>query len=206
MHLVARWAAILQLGCLQWGVASRADTFTYDAGGRLQSSAQSNGLSHTYSFDAEGSILSASHAGTDTTDVNGPGNGIPDWWEYFYFGTRGVDPQASPANDGLSNLLKYAAGFSPLVSISTPPLTLTFQNFSGQDYPHLEFTRFKEAAPLISLEKSADLVSPWQTSQSDYATVSVTDLGDGRERVVLRNLTPLIDTPRVFFRLRVTAP
>jgi YD repeat-containing protein len=183
-----------------------ADSFNYDAAGRLQSSAQSNGLSHTYSFDAEGNVTSASHASTDTTDSSGPGNGIPDWWEYLYFGTRGVDPQASPASDGLSNLLKYAVGFNPLVSVSTSPLTLSFQNFSGQDYPYLEFTRFKEAASFISLERSIDLVSPWQTSQSIYVTVSITDLGDGRERVVLRNLTPLVDTQRVFFRLRVSAP
>jgi YD repeat-containing protein len=184
----------------------QADTFGYDPAGRLQSSAQSNGLSHSYSFDAEGNVLSASHASTDTTDSSGAGNGIPDWWEYLYFGTRGIDPQASPASDGLSNLLKYAVGLSPLFSVSTPPLALTFQNFSGQDYPYLEFTRFKEAASIISLEKSTDLMSAWETSQLIYVTVSVTDLGDGRERVVLRNLTPLVDTPRVFFRLRVTAP
>jgi hypothetical protein len=183
-----------------------ADSFSYDVAGRLQTSVQSNGLSHAYVFDAEGSVLSASHTNTDTTDLSGAGNGIPDWWEYLYFGTRGINPQASPAGDGLSNLLKYAVGFSPLVSISTPPLTLSFQNFSGQDYPYLEFTRFKDAASIISLEKSTDLVSAWQTSQSAYTTVSVTDLGDGRERVVLRNLTPLVDTPRVFFRLRVSAP
>lgn len=200
------FSAWILSGVLSGGTVVRADTFGYDAAGRLQSSAQSNGLSHAYSFDAEGNVLSATHAGTDTTDTNGGGNGIPDWWEYLYFGTRGIDPQASPAGDGLSNLLKYAVGFSPLVSVSTTPLKLTFQNFSGQDYPYLEFTRFKEASSLISLEKSTDLVSAWQTSQLIYVTVSVTDLGDGRERVVLRNVTPLVDTPRVFFRLRVTAP
>jgi hypothetical protein len=200
------FSAWILAGFLIGGTLVQADTFSYDPAARLQSSAQSNGLSHSYSFDAEGSVLSASHASTDTTDSSGAGNGIPDWWEYLYFGTRGIDPQASPAGDGLSNLLKYAVGFDPVVSVSTPPLKLTFQHFSGQDYPHLEFTRFKDAASIISLEKSTNLVSAWQTNQSAYVTVTVTDLGDGRERVVLRHLTPLVDTPRVFFRLRVGAP
>lgn len=42
------------------------------------------------------------------------GNGLPDWWELEYFSHTGVDPDADPDGDGLSNLREYEAGTSPL--------------------------------------------------------------------------------------------
>ena len=191
------------------GIPLKADTFSYDDAGRLLSSVSpSSGINHGYTYDEEANLLTITHSATDTATVgSGAGNGIPDWWELIYFGTRGVVPTASYANDGISNLMKYAFGLNPLVSVSDAPLTLFFQNYTdGQTYPHLEFTRLKEAAAMISLERSIDLMSPWQTEGSIYVTVSVTDLGDDTEYVVVRNLTSLADAPKVFFRLRVTAP
>jgi len=41
------------------------------------------------------------------------GDGIPDNWEYFYFGTIGIDPNADPDGDGLTNLQEYQAGTNP---------------------------------------------------------------------------------------------
>jgi len=35
------------------------------------------------------------------------GNGLPDLWEAAYFSIQGVDPQADPDNDGLSNLQEW---------------------------------------------------------------------------------------------------
>ncbi len=52
------------------------------------------------------------------TDASGnpidtDGNGLPDWWEQQHFGHNGVDPNADPDNDGLSNLQEYQNNTDP---------------------------------------------------------------------------------------------
>jgi len=42
------------------------------------------------------------------------GNGLPDIWEQIYFGRIGVDPNADPDGDGLSNLQEYKFHTNPL--------------------------------------------------------------------------------------------
>jgi hypothetical protein len=39
--------------------------------------------------------------------------GIPDWWQFQYFGTNGIDPYASVAGDGYDNLAKFELGLNP---------------------------------------------------------------------------------------------
>ena len=41
------------------------------------------------------------------------GNGLPDAWERLNFGHIGVDPNADPDSDGLSNKQEYLAGTDP---------------------------------------------------------------------------------------------
>jgi hypothetical protein len=41
------------------------------------------------------------------------GNGLPDAWEQHYFGHLGVDPNADPDGDGLTNLQEYLNGTDP---------------------------------------------------------------------------------------------
>ncbi len=41
-------------------------------------------------------------------------NGLPDAWELQYFGHIGVDPNADPDGDGLTNAQEFAAGSSPV--------------------------------------------------------------------------------------------
>ena len=51
------------------------------------------------------------------TDTIAPGqldtNGLPIAWELLNFGTLGVDPNADPDADGMSNLQEYLAGTNP---------------------------------------------------------------------------------------------
>jgi len=49
----------------------------------------------------------------DWTGIDENTNGIPDWWEYKYFGQLEVDPSADPDGDGFSNLQEYQAGADP---------------------------------------------------------------------------------------------
>jgi hypothetical protein len=44
---------------------------------------------------------------------DGDHNGLPDQWERQYFGTTGVDPNADPDSDGISNLQEYLNGTDP---------------------------------------------------------------------------------------------
>ncbi len=40
-------------------------------------------------------------------------NGLPDWWEKYYFGTIGSDPEGDEDGDGLSNLAEFQAKSNP---------------------------------------------------------------------------------------------
>ena len=64
--------------------------------------------------------------GLPFTDTNGipyylqsgfdpDGSGLPIWWELLYFGQTGVDPNADPDGDGLTNLQEYILGTDPTV-------------------------------------------------------------------------------------------
>ena len=49
----------------------------------------------------------------DWTGVDSNGNGIPDWWEWKYFGQIGIDLNADPDGDGWTNLQEYQNGTNP---------------------------------------------------------------------------------------------
>ncbi len=50
------------------------------------------------------------------TDTDG--NGLPDAWELHYFGQTGVDPNADPDGDGLSNLQEYQQHRDPTSALN----------------------------------------------------------------------------------------
>jgi hypothetical protein len=58
------------------------------------------------------------------------GTGMSDGWEIFYFGTIGVNPNADPDGDGLTNYQEYMGGTNPLVKdnynapLNEPKITL----------------------------------------------------------------------------------
>ena len=47
------------------------------------------------------------------------GNGIPDNWEFQYFGTVHINPDADPDADGVTNLNEYRQGRNPTVAGTT---------------------------------------------------------------------------------------
>lgn len=51
---------------------------------------------------------------TDICGGDSDGNGLPDVWEYKYFGHTGVDPNADSDGDGLSNMQEYLLGGDPM--------------------------------------------------------------------------------------------
>ncbi len=47
-------------------------------------------------------------------------NGLADWWEYYYFGTNGVNKLADPDGDGFATVDEYADRADPLDPVSQP--------------------------------------------------------------------------------------
>ncbi|HEY9249013.1 MAG TPA: RHS repeat domain-containing protein [Rariglobus sp.] len=180
----------------------QADTFVYDNAGRLLTSVQATGLNHAYSYDEEANLLSISHSAADTTGSGGAGNGLPDWWENVYFGATGQNPLGQPTTDGLSSFLKFSLGQSPQVAATGAPLTKTFTAYTdGKTYPMLTFVRAKDAASMLVPEQSVS-GGAWQSGGSYFVTVSINDLGNGTERVVVRSLTALPAAGNLAFRLK----
>jgi hypothetical protein len=170
----------------------------------LQSATQSAGLNHSYSYDEENNLLTVSHSGTGTT-----GNGIPDWWKNYYLGTGVVNPLGNPTQDGVPNLMKYALGLNPNATNSGMLFNASYQTYTdGQIYPYLSYVRSKDAAMTLAfqMQQSSDLTT-WQVESLSFQQMGVAiDLGNGTEQITLRSLTPVAGTPKLFFRLKITAP
>jgi hypothetical protein len=58
-------------------------------------------------------------------NVDSNGDGLPDWWEWQYFGTISLDPSADPTGNGLTILQDYQEGLNPTDYYSGQLPTLT---------------------------------------------------------------------------------
>lgn len=122
-------------------------------------------------------------------------------WQASFFGNPSVepgiaDPHASPAGDGLSNLVKYALGLDPNVRATddAPQLSRETNTLS------LNYSRSLTATNVtITVEWSTDLKN-WS---SDGVTTTVMSESDGLQ--LLRSSVSA-DTPSKFLRLSVTQP
>lgn len=115
-------------------------------------------------------------------------------------------PLDEPANDGVSNLLKYALGLLPLrsspdatprvVIVPAPDADNVVQNYLG-----IEFWRSADAAVVTELEKSGTL-SGWMTAPF---TTLILDGPDAQNRERVRLLTGILvkNDPRQFLRLKI---
>lgn len=137
------------------------------------------------------------------TDDN-DNDGLPDWWERQFFGNdlSFSTATSSPANDGISNLLKYALGLNPLINgnaaiprpvIESGFLTMTIAKPVG--YPVVGITYVVESAGALSNP------SPWSS-----ATTTV--LIDNGTTLKVRDNTSATPSPgnKRVMRLKVTRP
>jgi len=104
------------------------------------------------------STVATAYLYTPTADSNG--NGLPDWWEAYYFGSpTGADANADNSGTGMNNLQKYLAGLNPLDPNSRLAITAVFPVNGGWeiDFPAI-------SGKVYRLEYNSDLTlsNSWQ--------------------------------------------
>ena len=128
-------------------------------------------------------------------------------WKSIYFTAAELldpsvsDDTATPAGDGLNNLLKYALGLNP--HQATAAVTRGTTVVSGQTYLTLSYTRAKRATGIQSfVETSSDLAS-WAWGPGAAVLTATADQGE-TERLTWRDTTPILPAnPKRFIRLRI---
>src|SRR5690606_5876752 len=111
-------------------------------------------------------------------------------------------PEATPANDGVANLVKYSIGVGPLESASGRIPEAVFEGVDGDEgYPVVSYVRDTLAAGVtMGVAVSADL---------DFVTdlgstvITTEDLGGGLERISVRSNASCAVHKRQFFKLVV---
>ena len=111
-------------------------------------------------------------------------------------------PDACPVGDGVSNLLKYSQGFSPLLSAygsggSQP----TVQPLNG--YLTLTYLRLKNTTDLVYTPEFTDDLVNWRSGATYMTEVSAADVDATKQQVVVRSLFPVSSKARQAMRLRV---
>ena len=111
---------------------------------------------------------------------------------------------ATPASDGLPNLIKYALGLTSTVSGNDGHLSYGSVNDSGADYLTFIYTRPTPAPTDITyvVETSGDLAA-W----SSFGLVQVgSTMNAGLQTLTIRDSVPISSSTKRFMRLKITQP
>jgi hypothetical protein len=133
-------------------------------------------------FAVKGQLVATRTTGNTTTPT------FAEWIDSKFQGQTDpniVGPDADPDNDGLPNFVEYALGLDPKVeNQATRPVTVTLDP-SSQNEVVVQYVRPKglSANKVDYAFKTTDVLGNWTPLQ---ATEEVTDLGDGNERVSIR--------------------
>ncbi|MGB6219544.1 hypothetical protein [Haloferula sp.] len=138
-----------------------------------------------------------------TSSFSTGGGGFDAWPDLTDLPEALRGPDATPAGDGVANLIKYAIGIGPLESAAERiPQEVAQISVADETYPLVCFTRDTSAIGISArIEVAASL---------DFATdlgvtvISTEDLGNGLERICVRSNVPYSDQLRQFFRLKVS--
>lgn len=111
---------------------------------------------------------------------------------------------ASPAGDGVPNLLKYYLGLP--AKVAAPPEQLprgSLLSVSNLLFLALHYERDKAATDVNCVAEVSDDLAAWFSGPAHTRMASVTDLG-WKERVAVRDLTPVDMMAARFMRLRLS--
>ncbi len=137
------------------------------------------------------------------------GSGGYDQWRAANFTAAEVastaisGPNATPAGDGISNLMKYALGLNPHVDTSSSLPRTEIVNLSGLNYQQLRLVSPVSTSVTYAGEVSPDL-SAWSSLATDVeVTVQANTPSAGQTTRLFRDKTPIGPIKR-FIRLRAT--
>lgn len=113
-------------------------------------------------------------------------------------------PAATPAQDNVPNLVKYALGLSPHEAGLKDRVTAALSAQPGGSYLTCTYTLPEPTAPDITtaMEASSDLLA-WNS----IGLTTISDTSDGTTRsITVRDASPITGQNQRFMRLRVTKP
>jgi len=104
--------------------------------------------------------------------VDTDGNGLPDWWEFEFFGHyTGTDPNADPDHDGMSNLAEWIAGTNPTNAASVLRASIVSNNLSG-----VVVSWSSTAGKTYWLARSTNLLTGFSTINTNIAATAPTNI------------------------------
>ena len=124
-------------------------------------------------------------------------------WQLDRFDEQDSSPAGDPDGDGVSNVIEYALGGDPLRDDAAAILPHAERDAQGRAV--FVFDRpvgFAQVGYVV--EVATTLAGPWTSGPAVTATpvISASPRGASYERVTVRALSPAIDGPSVFYRLR----
>jgi glucose/arabinose dehydrogenase len=126
--------------------------------------------------DSNGNVFAADSANNCIREISPDtaGIGIPDWWQLKYFGHVGIDPNADPDHDGMSNYSEFWSGTDPLDPESVLAINLAALDQNGT----IQVRWQTVAGKTYAVEYSDDLIS-WNnlagTIQGDGSIATASD-------------------------------
>ncbi len=134
-------------------------------------------------------------------------------WQSQYFTTAELSnpavsgSNASPAGDGISNLMKYALNLNPKTSGMAGLPTVSTTTVNGSKYLTLTYTKVIAATDITYVPEVSGNLGTWASGTGSLTTMSATNNADGvTQTVVVRDNTAETGTARRFVHLKVTSP
>ncbi|MBA3961904.1 MAG: discoidin domain-containing protein [Chthoniobacterales bacterium] len=163
------------------------------------------------SYTATIKATNASGTGTATLTINVQ-TSFAAWESFWFTNSETYDPNvsgplATPANDGISNLMKYALNLAPKANGSSGLPVESMTAIAGQSYLTLTYIKVIAATDITYLPEVSGDLQTWSSGSGATTNVSVTNNPDGKtQTVVVRDLTAASAANKRFIRLKVTKP
>ena len=122
----------------------------------------------------EASFDNFSVKGAIAPPADGDGNGLPDWWEQFYFSATGVDPNVLCANGVNTRIEAYVAGIDP----NNPD---AFFGITGGDTEKGVLWWNAVSGRVYAIYWSTNLLTGFLPMQTNYTGGAFTDAVHGAE-------------------------
>jgi len=186
-------------GCSEQSELTYQFIFSTDNTGTCTFSGTYNGID-----SEDGPYSGVISQGTGTFSLVATARTVEEWRDFHFETTEGTGDAANNFDfdgDGMSNLLEYALGTSPVDPDSVINLAPTITESGGQRYLTLSITKDPGAKEInYEMEVSSQLTGQWLSGGG-----STTEVSNTSTTLSVRDSTPVSPfQPRRFIRLRVS--